>query len=91
MFNHRRFQFKLNDKRFKFVFRKDFNEIVDYLKISENIIEIKNIVSNFFANSIMLNFHMLYSDMKLKIFNQDDNVLIIAMNDYRSRIVFNKK
>ena len=68
-FNHRRLQFKLNNKRFEFIFRKNLDEIVDYLKINKNIIKIKNIVNNFFANSMMLNFHMLYFNIKLRIFN----------------------
>ena len=62
-FNHRRFQLKLNNKRFEFVFRKSFNEVVDYLKINKNIIEIKNVVNNLFANSMILNFHIFYFDM----------------------------
>ena len=68
-FSYRRLQFKLNNKRFEFIFRKSLDEIVDYLKISENIIEIKNVVSNFFANSMILNFHIFCFDIKLKIFN----------------------
>ena len=82
-FNHRRFRFKLNNEY--------FDKVVDYLKINKNMIEIKNVISNFFANSMILNFYIFGFNMKMKIFNQNNDVLIIALNDYRLKIVFNEK
>ena len=74
---------------FKFVFVKYFDKIIDYLFINKNIFENNNIDDNLFSHVIMLYIDIFNTRIKLRIFSQNYNFLIITIknnNLYRFNI-----
>ena len=68
-------------KLFKFIFIKYFNKIVNYLFINKNIFENNNIDNNLFSHVIMLYINIFNTRIKLRIFNQNYNFLIIIIEN----------
>ena len=70
-------------KLFEFVSAKCFNKIINHLFIRENVFKIHIIIDNLTSYSIMLNVNVFNSFIMLRIFNENDNVLIIFENNNR--------
>ena len=70
-------------KLFEFIPAKCFNEIIDHLFVYKNVFKIHIIVDNLISYSVMLNVNIFNSFIMLRVFNENDNVLIIIENNNR--------
>ena len=68
-------------KLFEFIFIERFNKIINHLFIYKNVFKIHIIVDNLISYLMMLNINVFNSFMMLRIFNENDNVLIIVKNN----------
>ena len=66
---------------FEFIFAKCFDKVINHLFINKNIFENNNIGDNLFSYIIMLYIDMLGTRMKLRVFNQNYNFLIITIKN----------
>ena len=70
-------------KQFELVSAKCLNKVINHLFVHENVFQIHIIVRYLIAHLIMLNVNVLNSFIMLKIFNENDNVLIIVEDNNR--------
>ena len=70
-------------KLFEFVFIKCFDKVINHLFIRENVFKIHIIVDNLISYLIMLNINVFDSFIMLRVFDENDNVLIIIENNDR--------
>ena len=70
-------------KLFEFVPAECFDKIINHLFIRENVFKIHIVVDNLISYLMMLNVNVFDSFMMLKVFNENDNVLIIVENNKR--------
>ena len=68
-------------KQFEFISAKRLDKIVNYLFIDENVFQIHVIVRYLIAHLIMLNVNVFDSFMMLKVFDENDNALIVIENN----------
>ena len=70
-------------KMLEFISTECFDKTVNYLFIRENIFQIHIVIRYLISYLIMLNINMLNSFIMLKVFNKNDNALIIVENNNR--------
>ena len=70
-------------KLFEFVSAECFDKIINHLFIRENIFKIHIVIDNLILYLMMLNINVFDSFIMLKIFNENDNILIVAENHNR--------
>ena len=70
-------------KQFELVSAKCFNKIVNYLFIDENVFYIYFIVRYLIVYLMILNINIFDSFIMLRVFNENDNVLIVVEDNNR--------
>ena len=65
----------------EFIPAKCFNKVINHLFVRENVFQIHIAVRYLIAHLIMLNVNMLNSFIMLRVFDKDDNALIIIENN----------
>ena len=70
-------------KLLEFVSIKCFNKIINHLFIRENVFKIHIIVDNLISYSMILNINVFDLFIMLRIFNENDNALIIFEDNNR--------
>ena len=70
-------------KLFESISAECFNKVINHLFIRENVFKIHIIVDNLIAYLMMLNVNMFNSFIMLKVFNENDNALIIIEDNNR--------
>ena len=78
-----RFQIDKMAEQFELVFIKFFDKTINHLFVCENVFKIHIIVDNLILYSMMLNVDVFNSFMMLRVFNEDDNVLIVVEDNDR--------
>ena len=68
-------------KLFEFVSAECFDKIINYLFIYKNVFKIHIVVDNLISYLIMLNVNVFDSFIMLRVFNKNDNALIIVENN----------
>ena len=70
-------------KLLEFVPTKCFDKVINHLLVRENVFKIHIVVDNLISYLMMLNVNVFDSFIMLKIFNENDNVLIILKDNNR--------
>ena len=70
-------------KLFEFVSAECLNKIINHLFIEKYVFKIHIVVDNLISYLIMLSVNVLDSFIMLKIFNENDNALIVVEDNNR--------
>ena len=73
----------------KFIETSNFDKIINHLFVNKNILNIYNIIIDFFAHKIMSDINVFNVNIKLNVLCENDCVLIIFKNhnNFKIRIV----
>ena len=68
---------------FEFVSAECFDKIINHLFVRENVFKIHIVVDNLISYLMMLDINVFDSFIMLKVFNENDNALIIFEDNNR--------
>ena len=68
-------------KLLKLILKQYLNKSISHLLFDRNILKSNDISDNLFPHIVVLNIDILSTRMKLRIFNKDYSILIIAVDD----------